>query len=123
MAMKSIKSKLTQIQLFIAFVVLFASSVTYLFNDFLIFRRPFERSLETTSKILAQNLEPVLAFSDPVEATKILNSLQSEPAIVAASVYDSKGDVFAKFGEKNNFEPYRAIPEAPQYSQLKGRHL
>ncbi|MEO5970906.1 MAG: ATP-binding protein [Bdellovibrionia bacterium] len=119
----SIKSKLIQIQFFVAVLVLLVCSSAFFFNDLMIFKRSEERSLESIAKILGRNLAPTLDFSDKNEATKILSSLQSEPSIVRAYFFDASGNVFAKYGNDpiGTKQPDPALTSEASY--LQGTHL
>ena len=118
----SIKSKLIRIQMLLALIILVAQSLAFFLNDLHIFKRSIERTLESTAKILSRNLAPALAFSDGAEATKILSSLQSEPSIASAYLFDGKGNLFAKYGYDTAVESGLA-PNTRHGSRIRGSHL
>lgn len=119
----SIREKLIKMQLLAAFVILIASTVGFLLNDVLIFKRSIERGLESTARILGQNLASTFDFSDHEEATKILGSLQSETLIIAAYVYDKDGHIFAKFERAGKTAP-AVIPDGVDSNMsLRGDQL
>lgn len=118
----SIRARLVRLLLFPALVVLIASSTAFLINDLLIFKRSVERNLESTTKILSQNLLPTLAFSDQPEATKILASLQAEPSIVSATLTDRQGNIFAKYGVESSSPP-SDMKGNQKYSLIEKGHL
>ncbi|MGZ5278608.1 MAG: ATP-binding protein [Pseudobdellovibrionaceae bacterium] len=94
----SIRKKLIQMQLLLAFVILLVCTTAFLLKDVFLFKQSIERNLESTARILSQNLIPALAFADPQQATKILSSLQFESTISSAWVTDLKGEIFAVHG-------------------------
>lgn len=98
----SIKAKLIKMQLLLAFLVLFSCSTALFINDLFIFKQSVETNLESMAKVLGYNLSPTLAFADKLEAEKILSSLQSDPAITNAYVFDSAGSLFAQYAEPNS---------------------
>lgn len=119
-----IKNKLIQVQLLSAFFVLMTCSLGFLINDVLIFKKSVERNLESTARILGRNLVPALVFSDQKEAKKIITSLESEPSIDAAYVFDSKGVVFSRYGKNTDVRvPTRIPTAASEISSLSGSHL
>jgi two-component system, NtrC family, sensor kinase len=79
-------------------VILLACSAAFILNNLFFFKKFIHRNLESTAKILGQNLTPTLAFSDKPEATKILSSLKSEPSISSAYVLLANGSLFAQYG-------------------------
>ena len=57
--------------------------------------------LSTIGKILAANNTATLAFDDCDGAKKILAALKTEPHIVAAALYDEKGNLFWQYQQAN----------------------
>jgi len=93
----SIKSKVLHMQFLLVAPILTMMATAFMFNDFLMFKTSIEKQYLATSKVLALSIAPTLAFLDKIEATKILNSLDSEPSIVSARVFDRQGELFAQF--------------------------
>src|SRR5437762_1818717 len=118
----SIKKKLIQMQLLLAFTVLSAASVAFSLNDLFIFKRSIERSLESTARILSENLVPTLAFADMDAAGKILSSLQSESSISGSYLLDGNGNVFAKYGQSQGKAPSLQEIEQSDGPHIKGSH-
>ncbi len=115
----SIRTKLIKMQLLLAFVILLVCTAAFFLKDIFYFKRSIERNLESTARILGQNLVPALAFADSTQATKILLSLQSEPGISAAWVADTNGNIFAKYGRPQ----LEALSEQDMLQQNEGSFL
>lgn len=57
---------------------------------------------ETTALIVANNAAGALAFDDRDSAHEVLTSLKENPQIMAAALYDSKGNEFATYSAAGN---------------------
>jgi signal transduction histidine kinase len=97
----SIRTKIIQMQLLLAFVILLVSTAAFFLKDIFYFKESVEKSLEATARILGYSLRPALAFADADQADKILKSLQSETGISSALVTDANGKVFAHHGSSD----------------------
>lgn len=93
----SIKNRLIRIQLAVAGLVMIFCFTSFLINDIAIFKLSIERSSESTAKVLERNLGPALMFKDRGEARKVLSSLEGEPSIIEAVIYDNTGEPFASY--------------------------
>ena len=62
------------------------------------FRRSFAAELETLGAVIAQNSAAPLAFDDKISAVEVLSALKVKAHITTASVFDSHGKLFARFG-------------------------
>jgi PAS domain S-box-containing protein len=65
--------------------------------DLVTFRQSLGRNLETQAKIIAQNSTAALAYQNENDARDVLESLQAEPHIVMAALYDAHGNLFVKY--------------------------
>jgi signal transduction histidine kinase len=68
------------------------------------------RDTTVMADIIARNTEAALAFDDPDAATQTLRSLESEPRISAAYLYDAHGALFAQYATRDQ---RGAVPSAP----------
>ncbi len=59
--------------------------------------RESQEQLRTLAKVTALNTEGALSFRDQPGALSTLASLQAQPQVVRATLYDAKGDVFAAY--------------------------
>ena len=87
----SIQTKLIQMQMSIAVISILACSLAFVANGLYLIRHSVERSIESTAKVLGENLTPTLIFLDSPAATKIMATLRSEPSISSAFLFDSSG--------------------------------
>ena len=70
-------------------------------------RRAMVEGVVTNAKMISDNSAAALTFDDPASAAQTLRSLSADPHIVAAFVYDAKGQPFAHYQSPN------AIPLKP----------
>ncbi|MFK5948324.1 MAG: ATP-binding protein [Methylococcales bacterium] len=54
-------------------------------------------NVEILAKSTAYNLTPTLTFNDSISAKEILHSLNASPDILAATLFDTEGHVFAQY--------------------------
>ena len=76
------------VSLMIVLVLVFAYEISR-------FRYRFATDGAATSAIISRNIEDALAFNDVAAAQAFLSSLQYNPSIDVAAVFDSKGHLFA----------------------------
>ncbi|MGV3772559.1 MAG: ATP-binding protein [Verrucomicrobiales bacterium] len=79
-------------------------------------KKAMPRDLATMANFLALASRASLSFEDPQSATDLLNSLQTNPRIVAAAIYDQKREHFASYSRTNSSI---AIPPVPPGQELK----
>lgn len=94
---KPIRQKLMTIILATCGVVLLLTCTAFLAYEFLTFRQAALGQLSTLGEIVAANSTGVLAFENQKDATEILGALRAEHHIVAASLYDQQGRLFARY--------------------------
>ena len=92
-----IRSKLTIIIMATSGVVLLLTCAAFLAYEIFAFRQGSVRELSTLGQIVATNSTAALAFDNQSDATEILGALKAERHIVAAALYDRRGDVFAQY--------------------------
>src|SRR5688572_29233766 len=63
--------------------------------ELLTYRQATIRNLTVLGEVVADNSTAALAFSNPEDAQEVLSALHAEPHIVAAALYDAKGQIFA----------------------------
>ena len=95
----SIRNKLAAISLLVSAMALGAGFTFVMVNDIRTFREDVRSSTVATARLFAENAVPTLAFGDERGAAEVLAKLQSVPSIVAASVHDGNGRLFAAYGE------------------------
>jgi PAS domain S-box-containing protein len=93
----SIQRKLMRLVLVTSGVVLFLACVGFFSYEFFTYREASRERLITLGEIVAANSTAPLAFDASDDATEILQALRAEKHIVAASLYDEKGNLFARY--------------------------
>lgn len=93
----SIRRDLMQLVLVISGVVLFLTCAGFFAYDFFSFRESSKERLSTLGEVIAANSTAAVAFDSPEDATEILKALEAEKHIVAAALYDKKGNLFARY--------------------------
>lgn len=111
---RSIRSYMLRAQISVAVIILVASGLAYVMNNFITVKQDLINSAISTAKILGRNLEPTMAFLDFDESKKILATLGAEPTIEGASLFDTKSNLVATFGEP----PQEDIKNRPWPNQL-----
>ncbi len=106
----SIGRKLTTIILVTSTAALLFTCAAFFTYEYFTFRQNALRSVETLGEVIAANSTAALAFSSPDDARETLSALKAEPQIVAASLYDSNGALFATFPDNR---PAQAFPDRP----------
>ncbi len=86
------------------FVLLATSSAFFLF-DVYSFRKEIRHETVTLARIVAFNCRAALTFRDPDTAQRILTSLSENEDVLAAAVYDSKGQRFASYRQAVGADP------------------
>jgi signal transduction histidine kinase/ActR/RegA family two-component response regulator len=78
-------------------VVLLVTSCAFFAYEFLTFRQSSIQQLQILSSAIASNSTAALAFDNAEDAASVLAAFKSDPHIVAAALYDTRGKVFAVY--------------------------
>src|SRR5262245_41654377 len=92
-----IRRKLMTILLVTSGAMLFLTCAAFFAYDSLSFRQATVRHLASLGEIIAANSTAALAFENKEDAREILVALKAERHIVAASLYDKSGELFATY--------------------------
>jgi len=96
----AIRKKLIAIQLLTVFIILLLYSVFNVINNLNVFQNFVIEELTSTAQIIGANSEAAISFMDNDAAEEILSSLSPEEHIVNAWIYDSEGNLFAKYSKE-----------------------
>ncbi len=129
----SIRKKLITLMMTTTCITLIMASVTLVINELATFRRGMLEDLSSLAKVIGANSAAALIFSDPQAGGETLASLNVEPNIVSAGIFDADGKLFASYNaaktegrsailKKKNHELSTLIPEAYQ-EELEGSPL
>jgi PAS domain S-box-containing protein len=94
---RPIRRKLTALFLATSGVAVLMTCAAYLAAEFVTFRQSTLEQLSTLGDVVAANSTAAMAFSNERDAENVLASLQTQPHIVAAALYDVDGALFAKY--------------------------
>jgi len=100
----SIKSKLLIILLTMTLITFALCSSIFLYNDLGLFRKGLVRNLVILAGTVGSNSRAAIYFDDPKTAKNILSSLEVDPQIQFAVLYDENNDVFATFQREEFFQ-------------------
>jgi signal transduction histidine kinase len=110
-----IRKKLLQIILLINGIVLLVACIAFFVYEYYTFRKGTVEKLTTIALITAANSTAALAFDNTEDAAEILSTLKTEPHIVSAGIYDSKGHLFCKYIKDSTNPGLPANPQPGQY--------
>ncbi len=103
----TIKRKMIMIIMIISLVAITLTGLSSTFYQLITFRDRMIESLSINAQMLADNCTAALAFDDPDDANRILESLRIHNAIMNASIRRSNGTVFAEYNRKG----FRQLPQ------------
>ena len=92
-----IKRKLMLVILLTSAFALFLMATALITYEFITFRRSLAVNMGVLAEIVGSNSTAALAFQDAKSAQEILSALSAEHQITAAAIYDSDGQLFARF--------------------------
>jgi PAS domain S-box-containing protein len=107
---QSIRVKIRRVILLTSFTVVLLTVASFLAYEITTFRRSHLENISNLGKIVANNLTAALAFEQDTEGQRVLNTLQAEPTIQAAIIYDQRGKPFAIYPANLNTN---RIPRTP----------
>ncbi len=79
--------------------------------DWFASKRQLFEQLRAEASIVANNSLAALTFDDVDSATRTLTSLESEDNIIAAALYNDKGELFASFEKKDGLLPRQPLKQ------------
>ncbi|HWL16707.1 MAG TPA: ATP-binding protein [Opitutus sp.] len=105
-----IRRKLAVIILTTTGTALLFMCASFFAYEYLTFRRSTIGNLATLGEVIAANSTAALAFDNAEDATQILSALSAERHIVAAALYTTTGELFARYPETL---PPAELPRSP----------
>jgi PAS domain S-box-containing protein len=121
--LRSISHKLQFIVLATIFVALTVALFGNLVGDIWNYHQSLVENMTSESKVLGNLLTPALLNNNKQDATNDLQSLSSNPNILAAAIYNSRGELFASYIDKSVQKTLPAIPDAVDKVGFESRHL
>ena len=113
-----LKYKLVVFGVFTSFIALFLALSSFIFYNWIDFRRGMVRELKTLAQLVGYNSAAPLMFNDQESAKEALEALKVKKHILSAIIYTPKGKVFAKYGKDTcpySKHPYYKISENSVY--------
>ncbi|HYR89233.1 MAG TPA: response regulator [Terriglobia bacterium] len=93
----SIKHKLNLIVMLTTTVALLSAFAVLVAYDVINARRQMIRNLSMMAEVVANNSTAALTFNDPKFANEALSVFKANPQVRKAAIYDSAGNVFARY--------------------------
>jgi signal transduction histidine kinase/ActR/RegA family two-component response regulator/HAMP domain-containing protein len=117
----SIKRKVTIVIMRASIAVLLVTVAAFMAYDLVTFRQTMVQNLATQARTIADNSTAAVAFGNRNDAANVLASLQANPHIVAAAIYDAQGALFVKYPVTISDADLPASPQAPGHQFGKSR--
>src|SRR4051812_19757552 len=111
----SIQKKLLRIVLLTSAVALFLTCAAFFTYEFITYREATRRELTTLGKIIAANSTAAIAFESQNDASEILLALRANKDVIAAALYDVRGDIFARYQKAGSSHPIPSHPGTDGY--------
>ena len=116
-----IQRKLMTMILVTSGVVLLLTCAAFVGYELLTYRRTAVQQLTIIGEIIAAESTGPVAFDNQRDATEILAALKAERHIMAACLYDKRGNVFARYPAEARDEDFPPAPQADGYRFETGR--
>lgn len=111
----SIKWKLTVLLLGSTLTVLLLACITLVAREVSAFRHGMVQEMSVLADVVGDNSRGALSFESSDDAEKTLASLNVEPHVIGACLYDKKGARFAEYTRKEATVSFPASPPADGY--------
>lgn len=113
----SIKRKLTAIIMVASTVALLLVSAGFVGYELVTFRQSMKEDLSTLAQIIGNQSTAALTYGDKGAGSEILHALKAKKHIVAAALYDNRGQLLAEYrADRNDQTP---VPTKPQAAGLR----
>ena len=100
----SLQQRLQGIIMLTVVVALVLVCSAFLTAGFLGARNSMRSDVEVLAKMIAANSSAALSFEDPNAARELLESLRTQPGIVAAYLHTGDGQIFARYWRGDTLE-------------------
>lgn len=112
----SIRVKIKLIILSVCFMAILLVFAGFYIYEMINSRQMLLNDLSTKGGIIAKNVDAALAFSDSSDAAEVLLSLETQPNIRGAAIYDAEGNIFVTYRKENHKIEFPAKPnESEEY--------
>ena len=108
----SIRAKLTGIIMITSTAAVLLACLGFTVTGLLGFRKRLIIDISTIARVIASNSTAALAFDDRAGAREVLGALQAKPSVIAAGIYNHRGEPFAAYEPNHGITiPRRARPD------------
>jgi two-component system sensor histidine kinase/response regulator len=115
-----VRGKLMLLASFASGVALLLAGVVLTFTDYQSNWGSLVQRLQVQAEIAARNSSAAVAFDDPQAASRTLEALSADPAIVAAEILRKDGTLLAKSGRAMNEEARKFAEVGVAHTELDG---
>ena len=119
----SITRKLTLLAMLTSGIAVVLSSASFLIYDLVTFKNLLTQDLMTEAEIVSYNSAAALAFNDQTSANVQLSALTAKPDLVAAVLYDTDGDIVARYFRAGDPAPELPEPLAGKSHRYTGEYI
>jgi signal transduction histidine kinase/DNA-binding response OmpR family regulator len=119
----AIKSKLMVITMATTIVALLLASAAFFAYDYYTFRLSLVDDLQALARTMKANATNAVVFNDRESARAVLSSLEVQPHVVAASIYDREGNPFAQYLREGLESPPLPLDRRTEGHWFENRHL
>jgi signal transduction histidine kinase/ActR/RegA family two-component response regulator len=119
----SITRKLTLLAMLTSGIAVVLSSASFLIYDLVTFKSLLTQDLMTEAEIVSYNSAAALAFNDQTSANVQLSALTAKPDLVAAVLYDTDGDIVARYFRAGDPQPELPEPLAGKSHRYTGEYI
>ncbi len=109
----SIRLKLMAVVLLTTLIALLVAGGIILVNDASSYQAQRTQDMSTQIELLGYAAAPALQFGDRAVANENLGLLRIRPAVSAAAIYDTSGNLFASYTRSEQEAPLPDLPEDP----------
>jgi PAS domain S-box-containing protein len=110
---RSIRSKLKRVILSTSVLTIILVFAGFFIYEQITYKGILVKDLSTKADIIAEISNAALTFRDSADAVRVLNSLSSQPHIMAAAIYDDEGMIFVSYQNKNQNVLFPEKPASP----------
>ena len=111
---KTIKAKLTLIMMVTSGVAVLFACVVFTVFSLSLYHKYHLRELTILTNVIGDNCKAAIQFDIPEDAEKTLLSLDADPSVLFACIYNVDGKVIATYRDRNtqnNIEPPEIRPD------------
>jgi PAS domain S-box-containing protein len=108
----SIRGKLTGIIMITSTTAVLLACAGFTVTGLMNFRKRLIIDISTVARLIAANSTAALAFNDRVAGREVLSALQAKPSVIAAGIYNHRGEPFAVYEPNHGIRmPRSARPD------------